>query len=293
VYLPVEGAPPVFRHVPAPPGAEFQALVQQIAARIGKVLEQRGLVERDMENAWLAMPEEGGPLDDLIGHSITYRVAVWPRVGQKLFTLQTVPARAEDSEQQSDGRGAANAGGFSLHAGLDIQPHQREKLEWLCRYVSRPPIAVERLALTSAGQVRYQLKTPYRDGTMHIVLEPPPRMHLTRFHGVFAPHSKLRAAVTPAHRGIGSKGQGDQADPDTRHTPRHVAMTWAQRLKRVFGIQIDTCARCGGQLKVIASIEEPDVIAKILAHLDKAGADQQQAELPLGAPAPPQQARLI
>jgi homoserine dehydrogenase len=46
-------------------------------------------------------------------------------------------------------------------------------------------------------------------------------------------------------------------------------MTWAQRLKRVFGIDIDVCARCGGQFKVIASIEEPEVIAKILAHLEK------------------------
>jgi hypothetical protein len=59
-----------------------------------------------------------------------------------------------------------------LHAGLDIQPHQREKLERLCRYVSRPPIAEERLALTSSDQVRYTLKTPYHDGTTHIVLEP-------------------------------------------------------------------------------------------------------------------------
>ncbi|MCP5472389.1 MAG: transposase [Sinobacteraceae bacterium] len=38
--------------------------------------------------------------------------------------------------------------------------------------MNRPPIAVERLALTSSGQVRYTLKTPYRDGTTHIVLEP-------------------------------------------------------------------------------------------------------------------------
>jgi hypothetical protein len=200
LYVPVEGAAPVFRHVPAPTGTELQALVQQIAVRIGKVLEQQGLIERDMENAWLAAQGESGPLDDLIGHSITYRIAVGPRAGQKLFTLQTVPAREPESEQQGDGRGVANADGFSLHAGLDIQPHQREKLERLCRYVSRPPIAVERLALTSAGQVRYQLKNAYRDGTTHIVLEPldlmaglaalvpPPRMHLTRFHGVFAPH---------------------------------------------------------------------------------------------------------
>jgi hypothetical protein len=38
--------------------------------------------------------------------------------------------------------------------------------------VSRPPVASERLALTSSGQVRYTLKTPYRDGATHIVLEP-------------------------------------------------------------------------------------------------------------------------
>jgi hypothetical protein len=82
--------------------------------------------------------------------------------------------------------------------------------------VSRPPVASERLALPASGQVRYTLKTPYRDGTTHIVLEPldlmarisalapTPRMHLTRYHGVFAPHSQYRAAVTPAHRGRGA-----------------------------------------------------------------------------------------
>jgi hypothetical protein len=45
-------------------------------------------------------------------------------------------------------------------------------------------------------------------------------------------------------------------------------MSWARRLKRVFGIEIACCARCGGKLQVIASIEEPQVIAKILAHLE-------------------------
>jgi len=44
-------------------------------------------------------------------------------------------------------------------------------------------------------------------------------------------------------------------------------MTWAQRLKRVFGIDIETCQQCGGVVKVLASIEDPVVIAKILSHL--------------------------
>ena len=90
-----------------------------------------------------------------------------PRTGQKVFTLRTVPAQGEEREARN---GAAQAGGFSLHAGLDIQTGQRAKLERLCRYVSRPPLAVARLALSASGQVRYLLKTPYRDGTTHIVL---------------------------------------------------------------------------------------------------------------------------
>lgn len=139
----------MFRHVAAPIGAELQGLVQQIGGRIGRLLERRGIVERDMENAWLAGAGEAGPLDDLIGHPITYRIAVGPRVGQKLFTLQTLPACEEAGDQQGDHRGAANAGGFSLHAGIDIAPGQRQKLERLCRYVSRPPISTERMALTS------------------------------------------------------------------------------------------------------------------------------------------------
>jgi hypothetical protein len=116
-------------------------------------------------------------------------------------------------------------------------------------------------------------------------------MHLTRYHGVFAPHSKLRAAITPAHRGTGKKPQVEEGDKPA--TPRHVAMSWAQRLKRVFGIDIEACKRCGGKLKVIASIEEPEVIAKILAHLERAALDQHQSELPLGARAPPLQASLL
>ena len=299
VYVP--GDQPVFRHVPAPTSVQLQVLVQQIAERVGRLLERRGLVERDMENAWLTTDGPGGPLDDLIGHSITYRIAVGPRAGQKLFTLQTLSANAiPEAEQQGDHRGAVRAGGFSLHAGIDIDPGQRQKLERLCRYVSRPPVAVDRMALTASGQLRYSLKTPYRDGTTHIVLEPldlmarlaalvpPPRMHLTRFHGVFASHSKLRAAVTPAGRGKGKKPPAEEGT-DKPATPRHVAMNWAKRLKRVFGIDIEACARCGGKLRVIASIEEPEVIAKILAHLERTAPDQYPSELPLGARAPPQQ----
>jgi hypothetical protein len=53
------------------------------------------------------------------------------------------------------------------------------------------------------------------------------------------------------------------------------------------------CARCGGELKIIASIEEPQLIAKILSHLERAAPEQYQSELPLVARGPPAQSRLL
>jgi hypothetical protein len=84
-----------------------------------------------------------------------------------------------------------------------------------------------------------------------------------------------------------------EADPTKVSTPRHVAMSWARRLKRVFGVEIERCTRCGGQLKIIASIEEPQLIAKILSHLERAAPEQSQSELALGARGPPAQPSLL
>ena len=84
------------------------------------------------------------------------------------------------------------------------EAHEREKLERLCRYITRPAVSTERLSLTAQGNVRYRLKTPYRDGTTEVVFEPldfmarlaalvpTPRINLRRYHGVFAPNHRLR-----------------------------------------------------------------------------------------------------
>lgn len=84
-----------------------------------------------------------------------------------------------------------------------------------------------------------------------------------------------------SHRGRGGQGQGADptGEPDKLITPRHVVMTWSQRLKRVFGVEIDRCTRCGGRLAILASIEEPEVIAKILAHLQKTAPDHDQVDV--------------
>jgi hypothetical protein len=109
--------------------------------------------------------------------------------------------------------------------------------------------------------VRYSLKTPWRDGTTHVVFEPldfiarlaalipRPGVNLTRYHGVFAPNSPFRAQVTPAGRGKRPTGEGSAPDPEQRR-----AMTWSRRLKRVFRIDVEQCERCGGAMKIIACI---------------------------------------
>ena len=101
-------------------------------------------------------------------------------------------------------------------------------------------------------------------------------------------NSRHRAAITPSGRGRGSNKNKDRLHPDDR-TPaeRHAAMTWAQRLKRVFQIDIETCEKCQGPVRIVACIEDPAVIRQILAHLSKRESADSQAQLPPER-APPQ-----
>ena len=106
-------------------------------------------------------------MEQLPGSSITYRIAIGPKQGRKVLTLQTLPT----CEGPFD-NGVGKVTGFSLHAGVAARADQCQKLERLCRYISRPAVAEQRLSLTPNGNVRYQLKTPYRDGTTHVIFEP-------------------------------------------------------------------------------------------------------------------------
>lgn len=99
--------------------------------------------------------------------------------------------------------------GFSLHAATVCEAWQRSRLERLCRYITRPPIATKRLSIDPQGRAIYRYKQPFRDGSTHVVLEPldfiarlaalvpRPRLNLTRFHGVFAANFKYRSRIVP------------------------------------------------------------------------------------------------
>jgi hypothetical protein len=278
-----------FRRVKAPTSDELTQLTHTIVQRIARCLERQGLLVRDADNSYLTAhavdSADDDPMHHLLGYSITYRIAVGPQQGRKVFTLQTLPdCRADDSCARTPG----NLAGFSLHADVATKAHERDKLERLCRYIARPAVSTQRLSLTRNGQIRYQLKTPYHDGTTHVIFEPldfiarlvalvpRPRVNLTRYHGVFAPHSKYRALVTPAMGGSKRPASGDKQTP----AERRASMTWAQRLKRVFHIDIQTCSECGGEVRIIASIEDPAVINKILAHRDAMAHPTEGGRLP-------------
>ena len=96
----------------------------------------------------------------------------------------------------------------------------------ICRYISRPSLSEERLSLNERGQVVYKLKTPYDNGTTHVVLDPldflsrlaslvpRPRVNLIRFHGAFAPNFKCRSLVV-----LPSSPQNQKTDTENLAPP--------------------------------------------------------------------------
>ena len=297
VYVCRDDHLPRFQRVKAPNKDELEELIQLISQRVGRCLERQGLLEQDTESAWLDLDpaEDTDAMPQILGSSVSYRIAVGPQQGRKAFMIRTI--RPLDRPDPGLER-VAKANGFSLHAGVSCEGHQKNKRERLCRYIARPPVAVPRLSLSATGKVVYTLKTPYRDGTTQVAFEPvdfiarlaalvpKPRVNLTRYHGVLAPNHRWRGLVTSARRG---KGIQATSNAEVRTPPeRHAAMTWAQRLKRVFNIDIEVCGRCGGSVRIIACIEDQDVIDRILAHLERK--EQNTPTLPHLAPptrAPP------
>jgi hypothetical protein len=201
VYRLTDGVP-VFQPVPAPTTEQLQTVLTRIITRLLKVLTRKGaLTEEDHEIPYLADPDADPALALLHAAACTYRIALGPRAGQKVLTWKD-PSLRSASPEVPPSQGCVSAQGFSLHADTRCGPQQRQKLERLCRSITRPALGHKRLSRTRAGEVVLQLKTPYRDGTTHLVmtpleflqrlaaLVPRPRLHLIRFHGLRA-HSQI------------------------------------------------------------------------------------------------------
>jgi hypothetical protein len=90
-------------------------LLLTISHRVAAYLEREGLLERDEENSYLNLEEgDEDPMQQVLGCSVSYRIAIGPQQGRKVFTLQTNPAREEENRFTQ----MAKESGFSLHAGV-------------------------------------------------------------------------------------------------------------------------------------------------------------------------------
>ncbi len=201
-----DGAP-TFVEVGTLTEAELQALLQTVIVRLMKLLTRRGVLVEDMGQTYLADPhadgEEACTLRPLQAAAITYRIAFGPRAGQKVLTLRGAMPRETTARQAL----CADIDGFSLHAAVRVEAHDRKRLEQLCRYITRPALSDERVQINAAGQLELKLKTAWRDGTTHLVMSPlefmqrlaalvpRPRLHLIRFHGVLVPEDVSFAAA--------------------------------------------------------------------------------------------------
>jgi hypothetical protein len=151
-------------------------------------------------------------------------------------------------------RRVAVGAGFSLHADTAVHGNDRQGLERLCRYGARGPVSESRLRRLEDGRYQY---TPKKGVTFTLTAEalvrrlvslvPPAKVHLTSFHGVYAPHAALRPRVTmpppPA-----PTSPSKETKKKARTTRR---LDWAALHQHTFGVDVLRCP-CGGRRRIHA-----------------------------------------
>jgi len=269
-------------HAASPPTDED---VRRVVARVRRRLERLGVTgaaSADEDADPLA--DESAALASLSRAAILGRAAFGRRAGRGPVRVgadpdapwveRHVPLHFRD-------------GGFDLHAAVHVAAGDRERLERLCQYLCRPPLGQGRLHRLRDGRIAVALQRPWADGTTHLVftpmelmerlvpLVPRPRINLVLYHGVLAPNAPWRREVVArAEPEAGtvepcpSSPPADDQREDTkadRARPRYRA--WADLMRRAFEADVLACPRCGGRMVVLATIEDPAVIHRILTHL--------------------------
>ena len=213
VYVGPSHGPADFAALPPPETEDAARVMAGTARRILLLLERCGFRDEDDPLAG------DDPLMAMLGAaSIRSRIATGPEAGEPWRRLGDRVEPAEEDEAGVEARASVpprcvRQGGMSLHADVAVPARDRQRLERLCRYVARPPLALGRLEAMADGRLAYRLKTPWQDGTTHVVMErrellerlapliPPPRAHQVRYHGVLAPCASGRDRVVPAAAG--------------------------------------------------------------------------------------------
>ena len=280
VYAALPGESPRFYPLRAPEKRDVAAVAERVAERVRALMEtEAGSEEGDVE---------APPLAELYGASITGRIASGPDAGQRQRTRGQFSADTDLEEERFEAEGprCARVEGFSVHAGVSIRGDDRKGLERLLRYAAVPPVAAEPLEALPEGRLSYRLKTPWRNGTTHVIFEPiellgrlaaltpAPRLNLIRFHGVFAPAAKWRCAIVPPEQAAaGTAISGSEAacrcpEEAKKASARRPNYSWAQLMARVFEMDVLECPNCKGRLRILAAIHPPENTRKILECLN-------------------------
>ncbi|PRQ02039.1 hypothetical protein [Enhygromyxa salina] len=96
---------------------------------------------------------------------------------------------------------------------------------------------------------------------------------MLRYHGVLAAHAKARPEVVPGPEPkraeptqipLSLAGDPTALEGLAKQPSRH---PWAWLLSRVFAVDIMTCPRCRGAMRLVKIANRPDDIARALADL--------------------------
>ena len=260
----------IFRAIKAPSTEDIVCLTSKIQKRVVRLFERRGVFNDDRE-----VSSDEQALVASYSASVRGRIGFGENAGKLHARLL-----AEAPMPTEKGKRAANISGFDLHANVRVRADDRKKLERLCRYVLRPPIAQERLSETADGNVLFEMKRQFSDGTTHMVFRPMefieklvaiiprPRAHQVLYHGLLAPHAKRRAEIIlfAEARRRGDRRESNSATEKSREIRRR-RLSWSELMRRVFAIDVLRCDGCGGSRTIIAAITRPEAIRAILTCL--------------------------
>ncbi len=262
---------PQFRYLGAITDEEVAVLLETIAKRVIRYLKRRGHLDREGELVQNPncdpLFQDNESLTLAAACSISSKIAFGPNAGKYVTRIGSGFGYGEEIAL-AKGKRCYSVNGFSLHANTATNTHQRDRLESLIQYLARGPLANERLEILDGERVRLRLKTPYSDGTTHLVLTygefieklvaliPPPRHHLVRWGGVFAPNSPYRKRITlrPEVKKGFQFEDTEEGSKTTRKNP-----SWSKMLARIFKIEVTVCP-CGGKLRLISAMQDRDEI---------------------------------
>ncbi|HAM54285.1 MAG TPA: hypothetical protein DCQ64_02280 [Candidatus Rokubacteria bacterium] len=278
-------------HPASPPRDEEVApVLATIRRRMRRVLGRRTLEPGAADTEPADPFAEASPVRaGLVGASVQGRVALGPRTGARVRRLGHEPGTADVG---SRGPRQAPLDGFELHVTVWVPPNDRARLEQRCRSLLRPPLAQDRLHLRTDGRVLVTRKAAWRDGTTQGLFEPlefletlaaltpRPAIHVLRSHGARAPHARWRSQGVGSGRTVAGDSDAGPRNAGGQRPPRSWA--WAALMPRALALDVVACPRCGGRLRLIATVQHPGVVRAILAHRGLAPAPD-----PPG-PAPPQ-----